>query len=153
RGGGGWLLVGTAPGDTGVVFKEGTGKLLKAGSTLMFQLHYTPNGKATADRTSIGLVFSKQAPEYEVKTVGVQNGRFIIPAGEANYRVESAAEFTDDAIVWGFFPHMHVRGKSFDYTIVYPDGRRDLVLSVPSYDFNWQGGYKLAKPIEVPKGA
>ncbi len=152
-GGGGWLLVGTAPGDSGVIMKERTGKLVKAGSTLMFQVHYTPNGKPVKDRTSIGLVFSKHAPEYEVKTIGVSNGSFIIPAGEGEYRVDSAAVFTEDSVVWSMFPHMHVRGKSFDYSIVYPDGHRELVLSVPSYDFNWQGSFRFAKPIEVPKGA
>jgi mono/diheme cytochrome c family protein len=152
-GGGGWMLIGTAPGDSGAIMKEGTGKLIKAGSTLMFQVHYTPNGKAVKDRTSIGLIFSKHAPEYEVKSLGVTNGSFIIPAGESEYRVESAAVFTEDAIVWSMFPHMHVRGKSFDYNIVYPDGHRELVLSVPKYDFNWQGSFRFAKPIEVPKGA
>jgi hypothetical protein len=151
--GGGWMLVGTAPGDSGVIMKEGTGKLVKAGSTLMFQVHYTPNGKAVKDRTSIGLVFAKHAPEYEVKTIGVSNGNFVIPAGESEYRVESAATFTEDAVVWSMFPHMHVRGKSFDYNIVYPDGHRELVLSVPAYDFNWQSSFRFAKPIEVPKGA
>jgi hypothetical protein len=133
--------------------KEGTGKLVKAGSTLMFQVHYTPNGKAVKDRTSIGLVFAKHAPEYEVKTIGVSNGAFVIPAGESEYRVDSAAVFTEDSLVWSMFPHMHVRGKSFDYNIVYPDGHRELVLSVPKYDFNWQGSFRFEKPIEVPKGA
>ncbi len=151
--GGQWLLIGTAPGDSGNTMNAGTGKLIKAGSKLVFQLHYTPNGTAQKDRTSVGLIFAKHPPQYEVKTIGVQNNRFLIPPGEADYRVESAAEFTEDAVVWSFFPHMHVRGKAFEYTIVYPDGKREVVLNVPKYDFNWQGGFKLATPLEVPKGA
>ena len=151
--GGGWVLIGTAPGDSGAVMVPGTAKLVKAGSTLIFQIHYTPNGTAQKDRTSVGLIFAKNPPEYEVKTMGVTNNRFVIPAGEANYRVESAAVFTEDSVVWSVFPHMHVRGKSFEYRLLYPDGHAELIASMPKYDFNWQGGYRFKTPLEVPKGS
>jgi len=153
RGPNSWLLVGTAPGDSGGLMRAGTGKLVKAGSKLTFQLHYTPNGTAQKDRTAIGLIFSKNPPEYEVKTLGVQYHNFMIPAGEENYRVESAATFTEDSTIWSLFPHMHVRGKSFEYRLVYPDGHSEVILNVPKYDFNWQGSFRFATPIEAPKGA
>jgi hypothetical protein len=151
--GGGWVLIGTAPGDSGGEMKPGTAKLVKAGSKLIFQIHYTPNGTASKDRSSVGLIFAKTPPEYEVKTMGVTNNRFVIPAGEANYRVESAAVFSEDSLVYSVFPHMHVRGKAFEYRLIYPDGHSEIVASMPKYDFNWQGSYRFKTPLEVPKGS
>jgi len=152
-GGGGWMLIGTAPGDSGGYMAPGTAKLVKAGSKFIFQIHYTPNGKASIDRSSIGLIFAKTPPEYEVKSLGVTNNRFVIPAGEANYRVESAVVFTEDSTLYSVFPHMHVRGKSFEYRLVYPDGHSEIVASMPAYDFNWQGSYQFKTPLDVPKGS
>jgi mono/diheme cytochrome c family protein len=148
----GRLLVGQAPGARPAVFPLGSAKRIKAGSTLTFQMHYTPNGAAGKDRTRVGLIFAKQPPASEIRTVGVMNTRFVIPAGDANHQVLSKAEFTEDAKIWSFFPHMHVRGKSFEYRIVRPDGSSQVLLSVPRYDFNWQGEYVLAEPISVTKG-
>jgi hypothetical protein len=115
-------------------------------------MHYTPNGTAGKDRTRVGLIFAKQPPASEIRTVGIMNTRFVIPAGDANHQVLSKAEFTEDAKIWSFFPHMHVRGKSFEYRVVRPDGTSQVLLSVPKYDFNWQGEYVLAEPVTVPKG-
>jgi hypothetical protein len=148
----GRFLVGQAPGARPAVFPLGSAKRIKAGSTLTFQMHYTPNGTAGKDRTRVGLIFAKQPPASEIRTVGVMNTRFVIPAGDANHQVMSRAEFTEDAKIWSFFPHMHVRGKSFEYRIVRPDGSSQILLSVPKYDFNWQGEYVLAEPVTVPKG-
>jgi mono/diheme cytochrome c family protein len=153
RGPRGWVLIGSGAGEQVTAFPPGTGKLVRAGSTLIFQMHYTPNGHATKDRTSIALSFAKETPEYELRTVGVSNPRFVIPAGEANYRVDSAAEFTEDAVVFGLFPHMHVRGKSFDYRVVGPDGIAQPILSVPKYDFGWQTNYVFQEPLKVSKGS
>jgi mono/diheme cytochrome c family protein len=153
RGRGGWFLIGSGAGEQVTMLPPGTGKLVKAGSKLIFQMHYTPNGKATKDRTQVALYFASAPPEYEIRTVGVSNPRFAIPAGEGNYRVDSAAEFTEDVIVWGLFPHMHVRGKSFDYKVVSPDGRAEPILSVPKYDFGWQTGYTFQTPMRLSKGS
>jgi hypothetical protein len=148
----GRLLVGQAPGARPAVFPLGSAKRIKAGSTLTFQMHYTPNGTAGKDRTRVGLIFATQPPASEIRTVGVMNTRFMIPAGDGNHPVLSQAQFTEDAKIWSFFPHMHVRGKSFEYRIVRPDGSSQVLLSVPKYDFNWQGEYVLAEPVSVPKG-
>lgn len=153
RGPRGWVLVGSGAGEQVSMFPPGTGKLVKAGSKLTFQIHYTPNGTATKDQTAVALMFAKETPEYELRTVGVANPRFLIPAGEANYRVDSAAEFTEDAVIFGLFPHMHVRGKSFDYRMVGPDGKSQPILSVPKYDFGWQTNYTFQTPMKVAKGS
>ncbi len=148
----GTLLHGSAPGEQAVVYAPGHARLIPAGAELIFQLHYTPSGKPAKDRTSVGLKFASEPPEWEERTVGVMNGRFAIPAGEANYRVDSSATFTEDAEITALFPHMHLRGKSFEYRVVYPDGRSQVLLEIPKYDFNWQSGYMFATPVKVPKG-
>ncbi len=153
RGANRWFMVGRAPGVPPLVFPESRGKLIKAGSKLFFQMHYTPNGTAATDRTTVGFVFAKHAPEFEVKTLGVANPRFEIPAGDANYKVESLAVFTEDSHLWSFLPHAHLRGKDFTYRMVYPDGRIQELLNVPHYDFNWQTSYVLTEPLAVPKGS
>ena len=127
-------------------------KLIKAGSKFMFQLHYTPNGKEAVDRSMVALRFAKEQPKLEVKTGSAINFSFRIPANDGNYEVKSSFEVKKDMDIVSWMPHMHVRGKDFLYTIVYPDGRTEVALNVPRYDFNWQLQYDLAKPIHLPAG-
>jgi peroxiredoxin len=146
------FLVAYAPGDLGVAYPAAAAKKVPKGATLMFQMHYTPNGVAQADRSSVGLVFAKAPPLNEVKTKAIANHFFRIPAGANNHKVTSSATFTRDATVWALLPHMHLRGKSFEYRAVYPDGKKELLLSVPRYDFGWQATYLLQEPLHLPKG-
>ncbi len=146
-------LGGITPNNTGIVFAPGTARLIKAGASLVFQVHYTPNGTATADRTRIGLIFAKEPPKQLLVTGNALNARFKIPAGDPAYEVVSTKSFTEDTTIVSFMPHMHFRGKDFKYTVTYPDGREEVLLNVPKYDFNWQQTYVLAKPITLPKGA
>jgi hypothetical protein len=145
-------LGGITPNKTGVVFAPGTARLIKAGSSIVFQMHYTTNGDATRDRTSIGLIFSKDPPTKTITTGNALNGRFAIPPGADNYEVRSSTTLKEDVHINSFMPHMHFRGKDFTYTAVYPDGRSEILLKVPKYDFNWQLTYVLKEPIALPKG-
>jgi hypothetical protein len=147
------LLATTAPGMNATVFEPGMAMLVKAGSVLTFQIHYTTNGSATSDRTSIGFVFAKQPPAVEVRATAFTNGRFLIPAGAPDHAVESGVSFLTDVTLYSIFPHTHVRGKRWDYQINYPDGRSETLLSVPKYDFNWQTDYVFATPLKVPRGS
>ncbi len=153
RGNLGFFLTAYAPGERGTSWAKGSGMLIPAGSTFIFQVHYTPKGKVIKERSKVGLYFLDKAPENEVKTIGVQNGVFTIPAGEANYRVESTVTFTEDSRIWGLAPHMHLRGKSVDMRLVTPDGKSTTVLSLPKWDFDWQTIYTLKEPLVVPKGS
>jgi peroxiredoxin len=146
------FLVGYAPGDMPSVFPPGHAKKIAKGKTLLFQMHYTPNGTAQEDRSSIGLIFAKEPPKYEVRSRGVMNPRFEIPPGDANYKVEATSTFRKDTLLVSLLPHMHLRGKDFQYEVVFPDGRRETLLSVPKYDFNWQSNYRLAEPLTMPAG-
>jgi len=150
---GGNLLTGFAPGEQPLLFEPGTAKLIKAGSKLRFQMHYTPNGKEATDRTTVALRYAKEAPKWQAVTGNAMNFSFKIPANTDNYEVKSSYTAKKDIDIVGFMPHMHVRGKDFIYTIVYPDGKSEVALSVPKYDFNWQLAYEPAKPIHLPAGA
>jgi hypothetical protein len=147
------ILVGYAPGENPLELLPGTAVLVKAGSSLIFQVHYTPNGKALKDRSYIGLRFAKEAPKYRALRGMAINPLFNIPPNDANYEVRSSYKVTQDIALDSLTPHMHFRGKDFRYTVVYPDGRQEVLLSVPKYDFNWQLRYHLQAPLLLPKGA
>jgi peroxiredoxin len=151
------VLCGAAPGDLPTMLKPGHAKKVPAGARLVFQMHYTPNGKPCRDQSSVGVVFAKAPPKRRVLTKPVHSRSFIlrldhIPAGEKNYGVEASYTFREDAHIVGFMPHMHLRGKDFLYEAIYPDGRREVLLSVPHYNFNWQSVYRPEKPVPMPKG-
>jgi hypothetical protein len=146
------LLVGYAPGLQPTSLREGEAKLVKAGSDIVLQLHYTANGKEATDQSSIGVIFAKEPPAVRVVTMNATNARFAIPPGDSNYEVHSQVTFGEEVKLVDLMPHMHLRGKDFVYKLVYPSGESETVLDVPRYDFNWQLSYVLAKPLLLPKG-
>jgi len=150
--GAGAQLGGTAPGLRPVFYRDGVAKQIKAGSDIIFQMHYTPNGVATSDKSYVGLYFAKEPPREIAKGGGIMNLGFKIPAGDPNYEVKSNWTAPEDIVLTGMTPHMHVRGKDFKFTAYYPDGRVEALLSVPHYDFNWQLHYTLQDPMHLPKG-
>lgn len=143
----------TVPGHGYFVYPEGMAKKWPAGTQLFVQVHYTPNGKAVKDRPTIGIVFAKGPPREEVRTRGIFNAAFQIPAGADRYPVQQAFTFPQAGRILEFMPHMHVRGTAFRYELELPDGTKRTLLDVPRYDFNWQLVYRLREPIEVPRGA
>ena len=148
------MLIGWAPGMSPLVLQPGMAKRIKKGSALVFQMHYTTNGVAGEDRTSVGLKFATAPVEKQFITSGQAGARdLVIPAGEPNYESRASFTFTEDSHIWGFMPHMHLRGKDFVYRLVLPDGTSKVVLNVPKYDFNWQLNYWLKTPIAAPKGS
>jgi mono/diheme cytochrome c family protein len=144
---------GFAPGQFMRVYQDGTAMKLPAGATLIFQMHYTPNGKATTDRTRIGVKFAKAKPQTEVRFASLVNGGLHIPPGAANQQVEAEMTVTQDVVLWSMIPHTHVRGVRWIYDVSYPDGKKDTILSVPKYDFNWQTDYVFKQPLKLPKGS
>jgi len=146
-------LVNWAVGEDPPSYPAGMAKKIPAGSTLQFQVHYTTNGAPSTDRSRIGLTFTKEPPKNEMRTALITNAGFAIPAGAANHQIEAEATFNDNVKVWYMHPHMHFRGKDMTYTAIYPDGRQEVVLRVPKYDFGWQTDYALAQPLSLPKGS
>jgi peroxiredoxin len=147
------LLCAFAPGDLPAVFPAGAAKKIPRGAALVFQMHYTPNGIEQTDLSSVGLVFTKEPPAREVRTRSIAQEGLDIPAGAANYEARAAMTFEHDIEVLSLMPHMHLRGKDFVYRAVYPDGKKETLLWVPHYDFNWQSNYRLAQRLRLPAGS
>lgn len=148
---GNWL-VSYAPGSRATKLELGRAILIKAGSDVIFQMHYTTNGTSTKDRTKIGFSFAQQPPSERVTMLASTNNKFVIPAGDANYRVDSTFTIQEDSLLTSLVPHMHLRGKDFRFRAVYSTGETQELLNVPNYDFNWQLAYDPAQPIVLPKG-
>ncbi len=150
----GSLLAAYAPGSPPrTAHTKGLAKKIPAGSKIVMQIHYTPTGKAQDDLSSFGLVFCDAKEVTQVVESGwALNILFEIPPGAKDYKVLSQHRFADDRLLLAMTPHMHVRGKSFRYEAIYPDKRREILLDVPRWDFNWQIDYELAEPKLMPKG-
>jgi len=145
------LLLVYAPGSSPDQWPDGMAKFVPAGSDLVFQMHYTANGAADQDQTSIGLVFAKAPPTQRVITLQLNNHALLIPPGANDFRVEAQGTLPHDAILLSLFPHMHLRGKRFEYDIVHDDGSSEVLLRV-NYHFHWQLSYKLAQARLLPAG-
>ena len=147
----GWLS-GYAPGQSARIYQPGTALRVPAGATLIIQEHYTATGKATTDRTRIGIKWAKEAPKTTIDVATLQNANFKLPAGAADTRVDAELTLNQDTTIWSVLPHTHMRGKKWEVTAIYPDGRTELILDVPKYDFNWQTDYIFKQPLNMPKG-
>ncbi len=145
-------LGGITPNKTGIVYPPGTARLVRKGSVIVLQMHYTTMGEAAKDRTSVGLIFAKEPPQLVLGGGLVMNMRFVIPPGAPHHEVKASTAFQQDTHLIAMMPHMHVRGKDFTYTVVYPDGRSEIILHVPNYNFDWQLTYELKRPLLLPKG-
>ncbi|HXG65627.1 MAG TPA: cytochrome c [Blastocatellia bacterium] len=146
------LLGALSPGQTPFKAQPGMAKLIKAGSQLVFQMHYSPNGKEQKDRSYVGLIFAKQPVQKVITTTAAFDMNFVIPPGASNHEVKASYEFEQDSRIVSLSPHMHLRGKDITYRAIYPDGRSEIILAIPKYDFNWQVYYYPEKPLAMPKG-
>jgi hypothetical protein len=146
------LLMVYTPGNSYDQWPPGIAKRIKAGSDLVLQMHYTASGTAARDRTRIGIVFAKVPPTQAVLSLQMSNDRFVIPPGDSNYRVQVSGTLPNDALLIAMFPHMHLRGKGFEYLITEPGGRVETLLKVNHYDFQWQLNYRLAEPRPLKAG-
>jgi peroxiredoxin len=145
-------LVGWAPGDMPVLYPADTAKRIPAGAKLVFEVHYTPDGTEQTDRSLVGLIYAKRPPKYEASTNILANMKLGIPARAADHRGQITYTFPRDGLVLSFMPHMHLRGTAARYDVVYPDGKKETLLSVPDYDFGWQSVYRFKEPLRIPKG-
>lgn len=141
------------PGNGANVYPEGFARKIPAGAKVSFQIHYTPSGVAKKERLKMGLVFAKQPPTYEVRTAPLANKRLAIPPGAPRHIEIHSQRVPFDMPVTGFMPHMHTRGVAFKYEVTYPDGKNEVLLDIPRYDFNWQLRYELKQPKLIPQGS
>jgi hypothetical protein len=140
------------PGQNTLVYPAGFAKKLPKAARLEFQMHYTPSGTATTDRTRVGVIYAHEPPAHEVRVAGIVNARISIPPGAADHREEAVLKLPFDATIMGFLPHLHVRGKACRYEVIQGGGNRTTVLDIPRYDFNWQLLYRLHEPLALAAG-
>jgi len=160
------ILLVYAPGSSPDEWPATMGKFVPAGSDLVFQMHYTTNGKSVEDQSSVGMVFAKRPPAQRVLTLQLTNDHFVIPPGADNFRVEARGTLPNDARLLSFFPHMHLRGKRFEYNLIKhksapqshgggrggaPELQMETLLQV-NYHFHWQMSYRLAEPRLLKAG-
>jgi hypothetical protein len=154
------VLLVYAPGSSPDAWPTNMAKFIPAGSDLVFQMHYTANGAAASDQTSIGLIFARQAPAQRVLTLQLTNDHFLIPPGDSNYRAEARGTLPKGATLLSFLPHMHLRGKRFEYNLIHrykdaagkPAYEIEPLLRV-NYHFHWQMSYRLEEPRLLNAGA
>jgi hypothetical protein len=148
------FLAGYSPGMQAQRFDiDHSAKLIPAGSDIVLQIHYTPNGStAVQDRTRIGLTLSKTDPPKRFYSAVVNSAKWEIPPGDPNYEGHARLTFGEPVELVSIQPHMHVRGKDMTIRLMYPNGQSETLLSVPHYDFNWQVIYYLATPLHLPQG-
>jgi hypothetical protein len=145
-------LSGYAPGAPPELLGPDRGRLFRAGSDVILEIHYTTNGKPAKDRSKIGLIFSKRSPAKRVVTLSAKNLDLAIPAGDPAYSIDGSLTLLADCELSLLYPHMHVRGKAMEMRAVYPTGEREVLLRVPRYDFNWQLRYEPLERKPLPKG-
>ena len=146
-------LSSAVPGKLYDLFGPEAAKLIKAGSTIVFGMHYHPYGKVEKDRSKIGLWFARDAFEYRMHSSVVADPKLRIPPGQRAYLSAGEYTFDEDSEITAMKPHMHYRGNDMEYKVVFPDGREQIVLYVPEYDFNWQTNYELKNSVFVPAGS
>jgi peroxiredoxin len=141
-----------APGNTSPECPPGTGKYLPKGARFNFELHYNTTGKAETDRSELGLYLAKEKPSMVFETRATETRDLEIRPGDPDERSLCLYHFRRDTLIYDLIPHLHLRGSWFKYEALYPSGRRETLLSVPNYDFNWQTEYRFAQPKRVPAG-
>jgi hypothetical protein len=143
---------GYSPGSAPFDLAPGRAILLPKGADLVFQIHYTPNGLPTTDRSKVGFIFAKERPKETVTKVAVATHDFVIQPGEADTRVDAQVTLKTDLRFLDLTPHMHLRGRSFEIRAVFPDGAIETLLRVDRYKFDWQTSYVLSPERVLPKG-
>ena len=147
------FLAAYSPGMPPRELPPGTAKVIPAGARLLVQVHYTPHGTPQTDRSIIGFTFADPTTiRKRMTSIAAIDFKLRIPPGAADYQSASEHRFNQDYILYALLPHMHLRGKSFRFEATYPDGRREILLDVPRYEFDWQNAYILEEPKPMPEG-
>ncbi|HEY5759385.1 MAG TPA: redoxin domain-containing protein [Steroidobacter sp.] len=148
-------LAGFAPGMEPIVYPENTGVLFPKDADFVFQMHYTPNGQAVTDHSKVGFYFREASnpPTYPLHLTALTDFKFQIPPGAKEHTTVVTRPIQRDMLIYNIMPHSHLRGRAGTMTAIYPDGREEILLNVPKYDFNWQTVYEYRQPKTIPAGS
>ena len=147
------FLGGYGLGEDPLILPPGEAKRIPKGARIALELHYTPNGIPGSDRSYVGMIYAAKPPEHQVLTGSAMQPILLVRPGADTQRFTAVKRFDKPATILSLTPHMHMRGKSSEFTLIRPDGKRELLLSVPRYDFHWQTNYDLKEPITIPAGS
>ena len=152
---GGGNLAGFAPGMSPIVYPDNTGVLFPKDADFVFQMHYTPSGKAVTDHSKVGFHFreANNPPKHPLRLTALVDFRFVIPPGAKSHTTTVTRAIDRDMLIYNLMPHSHLRGKAGLMKAVYPDGVEEILLNVPKYDFNWQTVYSYREPKKIPAGS
>ncbi len=139
-------------GDNYTPYPPGHAMLIPAGSYLTLEVHYTPNGTATQDRSQVALKLAGAPPQHAVRSVLFTKRGFTVPANHPHTKLENSWTFEHTSRILSVKPHTHLRAKHFRFSLKYPDGQTATLLAVPRWNFDWQLEYRFADPPTVPKG-
>lgn len=145
-------LGGYAPGTDAGFYPDSSGKLLPKDAKFSFQMHYTTYGKKAVDASKMGIWLHKEKPKHVMQGIFIANTKLHIPPNTKRHTETEKFTFHKDSLLYSLLPHSHYRGIASDFIAVYPDGKEEMLLSVPNYDFNWQTDYILAEPKIMPAG-
>jgi hypothetical protein len=172
------LLINYVPGRSALpVRAPHVGWRIPAGKYIRFNLHYQPSGRPESDQSRLGIWWSAESEVQELYKMkvgtalptAIDQQQFYqvegrrgspresqwpsVPAFSENYTVMGVTPVVEAITLYGYAPHMHLRGKDMTWFITYPDGRTQTLLSIPKYDFNWQLFYELQQPLKIPAGS
>ncbi len=140
------------PGAEAQVIADDAGAPVPAGGKLRYSMHYTTNGKESTDVTKIGYYLHDEKPKYVKRATVISDFAMKIPSGEARHTEYAYQTFPADAYIYTLYPHAHYRGVHVELKAFYPDGKEEMLLSLPKYDFNWQRDYDPVEPLFIPAG-
>jgi hypothetical protein len=152
----GGKIIGTALGDGPDQWLEGYGKLVRKGSKMTFGIHYNKEpgpGTGAWDQSSVAIKWHTKPVKHVVRSAGISTRGWEIPPNTKDWEVGASRTFDEDSVILNMMPHMHWRGQTAHYELIYPDGKRETLLDVPKYDFSWQMTYTYKEPKFVPAGS
>ncbi len=149
----GKFIAGWAPGARVAEYPEGTGRFLGKNAVFDLEVHYTTCGTEQTDLSQIGFYLRPSVPEKEIIVAAAYGMDFVINPQDEDSRTFTTLPVRQDTTIHTLSPHMHLRGSWMKYEALYPSGKKELLLSVPRYDFNWQTDYQLKEPKTLPAGS
>lgn len=146
------FFVGWTPGKNAKVERDDLAWKLEPGTDIVLQLHLRPTGRREVIAAQVGFHFAELEPERKPALILLGSFDIDIPAGASNYLVTDYYELPVDVDVLSVYPHAHYLGKELQGFATLPGGKKEWLIRIMDWDFNWQDDYRYVEPIRLPKG-
>ncbi|HKS38065.1 MAG TPA: tetratricopeptide repeat protein [Verrucomicrobiae bacterium] len=145
-------FLGWQPGRLPTFLPDGLAWRLNPGDDLVVEMHLNPSGKPEQIQSGIGLFFTDRPPTNTCFKMALTSYTMDIPAGAQNYVVQDSYQLPADVSVLAVLPHAHYLAREMHGWATLPNGTKQSLLFIKQWDFNWQGDYRYAQPVFLPKG-